>query len=95
MAEEVYEVALFYEAERQFLDAEIGENNALVILWLLWIMTITINVLPFFDGKNDLMDFGSFYSSGLKLQNGENPYDPNSEYIFDISFSCGLALAEK
>jgi hypothetical protein len=33
------------------------------------------------------MDFGSFYASGLKLQNGENPYDPNSEYIFDISFA--------
>jgi hypothetical protein len=33
------------------------------------------------------MDFGSFYASGLKANNGENPYDPNSEYIFDITFS--------
>jgi hypothetical protein len=33
------------------------------------------------------MDFGSFYASGLKIQSGENPYDPNSEYIFEINFS--------
>jgi hypothetical protein len=33
------------------------------------------------------MDFGSFYASGLKAQNGENPYDPHSRYIFDIVFS--------
>jgi hypothetical protein len=33
------------------------------------------------------MDFGSFYASGLKIRNGENPYDPNSPYIFDIEFS--------
>ena len=32
------------------------------------------------------MDFGSFYASGLKAHNGENPYDPNSEYIFEIVF---------
>ncbi len=66
---------------------KVGRIITLVILCLLLIMTVTINVLPFFDGKNDLMDFGSFYTSGLKLQNGENPYDPNSEYIFDISFA--------
>jgi hypothetical protein len=33
------------------------------------------------------MDFGSFYASGLKIEDGENPYDPNSEYIFEINFS--------
>ncbi len=39
------------------------------------------------DSQDALMDFGSFYAAGLKAQNGENPYDPNSEYIFDINFS--------
>jgi hypothetical protein len=33
------------------------------------------------------MGFGSFYASGLKIRNGENPYNPNSEYIFAINFS--------
>jgi len=66
---------------------KLGRIITLVILCLVFIINITINVLPFFDGKNDLMDFGSFYAAGLKLQNGENPYDPNSEYIFDIFFS--------
>ena len=59
----------------------------LIMACLFLILAITINILPFVDGKNDLMDFGSFYASGLKIQNGENPYDPNSEYIFEINFS--------
>lgn len=54
---------------------------------LFFIVTILINLLPFKDGRNDLMDFGSFYASGLKSQSGENPYDPDSEYIFEINFS--------
>ncbi|MCC6300730.1 MAG: DUF2029 domain-containing protein [Anaerolineales bacterium] len=33
-----------------------------------------------------MLDFGSFYASGLTAQNGGNPYDPNSEYIFEIVF---------
>lgn len=64
----------------------LGRVITLVILCLLFVLIIIINVLPFFDGKNDLMDFGSFYAAGLKLHNGENPYDPNSEYIFSITF---------
>jgi hypothetical protein len=63
------------------------EKASLITACLFFIMAITINILPFLDGKNDLMDFGSFYASGLKIQNGENPYDPNSEYIFEINFS--------
>ncbi|MGZ9167077.1 MAG: hypothetical protein ACXW4U_18045, partial [Anaerolineales bacterium] len=59
----------------------------MIIACLFFIVIITINILPFLDGKNDLMDFGSFYASGLKIQNGENPYDPNSEYIFEINFA--------
>ena len=59
----------------------------LIPAYLFFVVTIIINMLPFIDNDNSLMDFGSFYASGLKAQNGENPYDPNSEYIFDISFS--------
>jgi uncharacterized protein (TIRG00374 family) len=77
------------------LAQRLGKIITFVILCLLFIVIITINVLPFFDGKNDLMDFGSFYASGLKLQSGENPYDPNSEYIFDISFAQATGLVER
>ena len=63
------------------------EKASVIIACLFFIVAITINILPFLDGKNDLMDFGSFYASGLKIRNGENPYDPNSEYIFEINFS--------
>ena len=62
------------------------EKASFIMACLFFIVTITINILPFVDGKNDLMDFGSFYASGLKIQNGENPYDPNSENIFEINF---------
>lgn len=50
-------------------------------------IVILINLVPFLDDSNALMDFGSFYASGIKSRNGENPYDPNSEYIFEINFS--------
>jgi len=63
------------------------EKASLITACLFFILAIAINILPFVDGKNDLMDFGSFYASGLKIQNSENPYDPNSEYIFEINFS--------
>ena len=66
---------------------ELKEKASLITACLFFIIAITINILPFLDGKNDLMDFGSFYASGLKIRNGENPYDPNSEYIFEINFS--------
>ena len=60
---------------------------SLTILYLFFFAALIINLTPFMDSQNALMDFGSFYASGLKAQNGENPYDPNSEYIFDINFS--------
>jgi len=63
------------------------EKAGVITACLFFFLAIMINILPFLDGKNDLMDFGSFYASGLKIQNGENPYDPNSEYIFEINFS--------
>ena len=66
---------------------QLKEQASVVMVCLFFIVIITINILPFLDGKNDLMDFGSFYASGLKIRNGENPYDPNSEYIFEINFS--------
>jgi alpha-1,2-mannosyltransferase len=66
---------------------QLMEKASFITACLFFIAVIMINFLPFLDGKNDLMDFGSFYASGIKSKNGENPYDPNSEYIFEINFS--------
>jgi hypothetical protein len=63
------------------------EKLFFVFACLFFILAILINLLPFLDASNALMDFGSFYASGLKARSGENPYDPNSEYIFEINFS--------
>jgi hypothetical protein len=60
-------------------------GRAFMIL-LAFVVVLFINLAPFFDGRDDLLDFGSFYASGLKLANGENPYDPDSDYIFEIVF---------
>ena len=65
----------------------LGKVLGYVLFFLILIVILIINLLPFFDSQDALMDFGSFYASGLKLQNGENPYDPNSEYIFEINFT--------
>jgi hypothetical protein len=65
---------------------QLMRQAGVVIVFLFFIIAILIDIQPFLDGKNDLMDFGSFYASGLKIWNGENPYDPNSEYIFEIDF---------
>ncbi|HMD79762.1 MAG TPA: glycosyltransferase family 87 protein, partial [Anaerolineales bacterium] len=65
----------------------IAEKAARIVFHLFCLAAIFINLVPFFDNDDSLMDFGSFYASGLKANNGENPYDPNSEYIFDINFS--------
>lgn len=62
------------------------QAGSLVFLYLLFITIIGISSFPLWGGDNRLMDFGSFYASGLKAQNGENPYDPKSEYIFEIVF---------
>src|SRR5687768_8789669 len=65
----------------------IGEKAVTIVVSLFFVAAILLNLVPFFDNDNSLMDFGSFYASGLKANNSENPYDPNSEYIFDINFS--------
>ena len=70
-----------------FSDGRFLERVGLVFVFLFFLLTVLVNLTPFLDDQNALMDFGSFYGSGLKLQNGENPYDPNSEYVFDINFS--------
>lgn len=57
------------------------------VIYSYFIIVIIINIFPLGDNENPLMDFGSFYASGIKIQNGENPYDPNSEYIFEIIFT--------
>jgi len=72
---------------RSLRDGGIGKKAILVLVYLFFTAVIIINLLPFFDNDDSLMDFGSFYASGLNIQNGENPYNPNSEYIFEINFS--------
>ena len=69
-----------------FMDGKLAESTKLVLIYSFFVITIAINISPFFEGRRELMDFGSFYAAGLKIQNGENPYDPNSGYIFDIYF---------
>ena len=56
------------------------------LLGVLMVFVVLVNLTPFLDGRGDLMDFGSFYASGVKLARGENPYDSESEYIFEIVF---------
>ncbi len=73
--------------KRAFSDGRFLERVLFVFVYLFFALTVLINLTPFLDSQNALMDFGSFYASGLKLQSGENPYDPNSEYIFEINFS--------
>ncbi len=65
----------------------IRKGFILVAVYIFFTAVIIVNLLPFFDDDDSLMDFGSFYASGLKIRSGENPYDPNSEYIFEINFS--------
>jgi len=68
-------------------EVKIQKVVGLTVLYLFFLATLIINFTPFMDSQDALMDFGSFYAAGLKAQNGENPYDPNSKYIFDINFS--------
>lgn len=68
-------------------EVKVQKVVSLTVLYLFFFAVLVINLTPFMDSRNALMDFGSFYASGLKAQNGENPYDLNSEYIFDINFS--------
>ena len=63
-----------------------GRAVSQTVLVLLFVVVLAINLLPFVDSQDALMDFGSFYAAGLKAEKGENPYDPNSEYIFEINF---------
>jgi lysylphosphatidylglycerol synthetase-like protein (DUF2156 family) len=65
----------------------LGKFLRAVIACIFLAVILIINLLPFIDSQDALMDFGSFYASGQKIRNGENPYDPNSEYIFEINFS--------
>ena len=58
----------------------------LTITFSYFLLIIALNIPASGGGKGSLMDFGSFYASGIKIQNGENPYDPNSPYIFDVAF---------
>ena len=57
-----------------------------VFVLLYFVVVLMINIFPFLGGQYELLDFGSFYASGLNLRQGENPYDPDSRYVLEIDF---------
>jgi hypothetical protein len=57
-----------------------------IVFCLFFLLVISVNLSPFLDSQKSLMDFGSFYASGLQLAKNENPYDANSDYVFEILF---------
>ena len=59
----------------------------LAIVSLYFIVVLMIDIFPFLGRQQGLLDFGSFYASGLQIQNGENPYSPDSEYVWKFNFS--------
>ena len=59
----------------------------LAIVCLYFIVVLMIDIFPFLGRQQGLLDFGSFYASGLQIQNGENPYSPDSEYVWKFNFS--------
>lgn len=72
-----------------FFDAKlkIKEKVWLTIVCFYFIVVLMIDVFPFLGEQSELMDFGSFYASGLHIRNGENPYSPDSEYVWKFNFS--------
>ena len=57
-----------------------------VVVFFFFIAVLMLNVFPFLDGQQELLDFGSFYASGLQIQNGENPYSPDSKFVLEINY---------
>jgi len=65
---------------------KIKEKARLLVVCFYFIVVLMIDVFPFLGERSELMDFGSFYASGLQIRNGENPYSPDSEYVWKFSF---------
>ena len=57
-----------------------------IAVLLYFVVVLMINVFPFLGGQYELLDFGSFYASGLNLRQGENPYEPDTKYVLEIDF---------
>ncbi|HEY2979813.1 MAG TPA: glycosyltransferase family 87 protein, partial [Anaerolineales bacterium] len=53
---------------------------------LLLVLAIVLNVIIVGRAIDKLHDFGSFAASGINARNGNNPYDPTSELIFESTF---------
>ena len=51
-----------------------------------FIVVLMISVFPFLGGQQQPLDFSSFYASGVQIRNGENPYNPDSEYVWKFNF---------
>jgi hypothetical protein len=71
----------------KLLGSKLRKKAGLAIACFYFIVVLMINVFPFLGRQQGLLDFGSFYASGLQIQNGENPYNPDSEYVWNFNFS--------
>ena len=58
----------------------------LVVLGVIMVLIVLSNISPSLYSEDALVNFGSLYATGVKMVNGENPYGPDSEYIFENVF---------
>lgn len=52
-------------------------------VWILFVITFNLEIIV---TSNELGDFGSFVAAGIKFNEGANPYDSDSPYIFEVDF---------
>jgi alpha-1,2-mannosyltransferase len=69
-----------------FSGGKLRSMAGLAIVCFYFIVVLMINVFPFLGGQQGLLDFGSFYASGLQIRNGQNPYSPDAEYVWKFNF---------
>ena len=68
-------------------DSNLKAKAGLAFVCFYFIVVLMIDVFPFLGAQQGLLDFGSFYASGRQIRNGENPYSPDSEYVWNFYFS--------
>jgi hypothetical protein len=69
-----------------FSGGKLRSIAGLAIVCFYFIVVLMINVFPFLGGQPQPLDFSSFYASGVQIRNGENPYNPDSEYVWKFNF---------
>ena len=67
-------------------DSKLKGKAGLAFVCFYFIVILMLDVFPFLGGQQGLLDFGSFYASGRQIRNGENPYSPDSEYVWKFNF---------